>query len=180
MAFPERKMVEVAGVEPACRLSPVRTSTCLFHLCCLSSSAKADEQAWIQTILSCNLTSNRKTLFEARALNDAANFLALLGNRSVAETKPPLQTLCRSRLSFRPMFYEANDHPRHAINTQPGRSNPEHPQSGNSQYICLSEKVKFRTVPKTQCRAECGAHRPKFRSVFFPPLSRSFTPGLCR
>jgi len=26
------------------------------------------------------------------------------------------------------MFYEANDHPRHAINTQPDRSNPEHPR----------------------------------------------------
>lgn len=44
----------------------------------------------------------------------------------MAGLKPPEQTL-RSRLSFRPMFYEANDHPRHAINTQPGRSNPEHP-----------------------------------------------------
>ena len=26
------KVVEVAGVEPACRRNPVRTSTCLFHL----------------------------------------------------------------------------------------------------------------------------------------------------
>ena len=49
------------------------------------------------------------------------------GRQRGREIRLPMRTV-RSQLSFWPMFYEANDHPRHAINTQPGRSNPEHPR----------------------------------------------------
>jgi len=64
------------------------------------------------------------------------------------------------------MFYEANDHPRHAINTQPGRSNPEHPLIGTSQYICFSAKVKEPHSGQT-------SHDGKFHSVFRPPIEFS-------
>ena len=63
----EKKMVEVAGVEPACRRGPMRTSTCLFHLCFFSSFAEADEQAWLQTILSFYLALNRKTIVQSQS-----------------------------------------------------------------------------------------------------------------
>ena len=58
----------------------------------------------------------------------------------------PVRTL-RSQLSFWPMFNEANDHPRHAINTQPGRSTPEHPQLSTLLiYHLFTESQAISTV----------------------------------
>lgn len=59
--FLSLKMVEVAGVEPACRHSTKQTSTCLFRLYCLSSLSRADEQAGITTI-PLNLVPDPETL----------------------------------------------------------------------------------------------------------------------
>ena len=52
--------------------------------------------------------------------------LVSVGRETSPQIRQRVRTL-RSLLFFWPMFYEANDHPRHAIETQHIQSNPERP-----------------------------------------------------